>query len=103
MQQAETFSYKGTIAQDIKRYSLDYLTVDDTQDSIKPIDWALFVPRGIRSYFAMPFFSRNVLRTVLILCSTTPGRFTDKRLDDYSAMFKTINNAIRAWRRRQRS
>lgn len=101
MQQAETFSYKGTIAQDIMRYSLDYLIVDDTQDSIKPIDWALFVPRGIRSYFAMPFFSRTALRTVLILCSTTPGRFAGRGLADYAAMFKTINDAIRAWRRRQ--
>ncbi len=103
MPPAETFSYKGTIAEDINRYSLDYLVVDDTQDSIKPIDWALFVPRGIRSYFAMPFYSRGVLRTVLILCSNTPGHFTGRNPDDYTTMFKTINTAVRAWRRHQRS
>ena len=55
MPQGETFSYKGTIAEDIARYGLDHLIVDDTQDSIKPIDWALFLPHGIRSYFAKPY------------------------------------------------
>lgn len=103
MEQAETFSYKGTIAEDINRYSLDYLVVDDTQDSIKPIDWALFVPSGIRSYFAMPFYSRTVLRTVLILCSTAPGRFARKNPDDFIAMLKAINTAVKAWRRHLRS
>ena len=102
MEQAETFSYKGTIAEDINRYSLDYLVVDDTQDSIKPIDWALFVPSGIRSYFAMPFYSRTVLRTVLILCSTSPGRFAGKNPEAFIAMLKTINTAVMAWRRHLR-
>jgi hypothetical protein len=98
----ETFSYKGTIAEDINRYALGHLVVDDTQDSIKPIDWALFVPRGIRSYFAMPFYSRKVLRTVLVLCSTTPGHFAGRSTDDFLPMFQTINTAIRAWRRHHR-
>ncbi len=102
MQQPETFSYKGTIAEDINRYSLDYMVVDDTQDSIKPIDWALFVPRGIRSYFAMPFYSRGVLRTVLILCSTEPGRFAAKEPETFIPMLTTINEAVRAWRRHLR-
>ncbi|MBL0378418.1 MAG: hypothetical protein JKP90_01915 [Desulfofustis sp. PB-SRB1] len=99
MKRAETFSYNGTIAEDINRYTLDYLVVDDTQDSIKPIDWALFVPRGIRSYFAMPFYSRTVLRTVLILCSTAPGRFSGKDPEEFTGMLETMNTAIRSWRR----
>jgi hypothetical protein len=103
MHQAETFSYKGTIAEDINRYALDYLVVDDTQDSIKPIDWALFVPRGIRSYFAMPFYSRGVLRTVLILCSLEPARFAAKTPETFIAMLTTLNTAVRAWRRHLRS
>ncbi|MCP4117046.1 MAG: hypothetical protein GY737_16920 [Desulfobacteraceae bacterium] len=98
----ETFSYNGTIAEDINRYSLDHLVVDDTQDSIKPIDWALFVPRGIRSYFAMPFYSRKVLRTVLVICSTTPAHFAGKGTEDFLPLFRTINTAIRAWRRHHR-
>ncbi|MBI9092666.1 MAG: hypothetical protein JEZ12_25905 [Desulfobacterium sp.] len=100
--QDDTFSYKGTIAEDINRYALDHLVVDDTQDSIKPIDWALFVPRGIRSYFAMPFYSRRVLRTVLVLCATTPGHFEGRTTDDFLPLFQTINTAIRAWRRHHR-
>lgn len=103
MKTSETFSYKGTIAEDINRYALDHLLVDDTQDSIKPIDWALFVPRGIRSYFAMPFYSRGVLRTVLILCSTLPGHFAGKTPDEYAEMLKTLNTAVRAWRRHKRN
>ncbi|MCP4721161.1 MAG: hypothetical protein GY860_17040 [Desulfobacteraceae bacterium] len=102
MHQAEMFSYQGTIAEDINRYSLDTLVVDDTQDSIKPIDWALFVPRGIRSYFAMPFYSRGVLRTVLILCSTEPSRFAGKETDSFAGMLKILNNAVKAWRRNLR-
>ena len=102
MQRAESFSYKGTIAEDINRYKLDHLVVDDTQDSIKPIDWALFVPRGIRSYLAMPFYSRTVLRTVLILCSTQPARFAGRDIRIFQDILKTINEAIRAWRRNQR-
>ncbi len=102
MQRAESFSYKGTIAEDINRYSLGYLVVDDTQDSIKPIDWALFVPRGIRSYLAMPFYSRTVLRTVLILCSTKTAAFAGKAPHIFQDMLKRINEAVRAWRRSQR-
>ncbi len=102
MEQAENFSYKGTIAEDINRYSLDYMVVDDTHDSIKPIDWVLFVPRGIRSYFAMPFYSRTVLRTVLILCSTSPGHFAGKCTEEYAAILKAMNKAVRTWRRNKR-
>lgn len=102
MEQAESFAYKGTIAEDINRYSLDYLSVDDTQDSIKPIDWALFVPRGIRSYFALPYYSRGVLRTVLILCSIQPSRYSGKRPPDFKPLLDPINEAVRNWRRQQR-
>lgn len=103
MQQAETFSYQGTIAEDINRYSLDTLVVDDTQDSIKPIDWALFVPRGIRSYFAVPFYSRGVLRTVLTLCSTEPSRFEGKEPKPFVNLLKVLNEGVKAWRRSLRS
>ena len=64
MPPCEEFSYRGTIAEDIDRFNLDHLIVDETMDSIKPIDWALFIPRGIRSYFAKPFYEGKTLRTV---------------------------------------
>ncbi|MBI9080356.1 MAG: hypothetical protein JEY79_11530 [Pseudodesulfovibrio sp.] len=98
----ETFSYKGTIAEDIERYELDHLVVDDTQDSIKPIDWALFIPRGIRSYFAKPYYVRGVLRTVLIVCSTEPGRFSGKEATAFDTFFSPLADAAKTWRRRKR-
>jgi hypothetical protein len=73
MEPGEMYSYEGTIAQDIERFKLDYLIVDDTLDSIKAIDWALFIPKGIRSYFARPFYGRGALRAVMILCSLVMG------------------------------
>ncbi len=102
MPQGEVFSYKGTIAEDIERYGLDHLVVDDTQDSIKPIDWALFIPRGIRSYFAKPYYVRGALRTVLIICSTEPARFSGKPADGFDPLFDPLAEAAKTWRRRKR-
>ena len=102
MPQGENFSYKGTIAEDIERYDLKHLIVDDTQDSIKPIDWALFLPCGIRSYFAKPYHVRGVLRTVLIICSTEPRRFSGKPSGAFNALFEPLAEAAKDWRRRKR-
>ncbi|MEG6506275.1 hypothetical protein [Nitratidesulfovibrio sp. 1201_IL3209] len=102
MPQGEMFPFDGTIAQDIVSYKLDSLIVDDTLDSIKAIDWALFIPRGIRSYFAKPFYRRGVLRAVLILCSRRPAAFPTTGLPEYSILFDPFDKAIQAWRTRQR-
>ncbi|GAB6113093.1 PAS domain-containing protein [Desulfomicrobium salsuginis] len=98
LQQGQKFAYVGTIAEDISRFRLSHLTVDDTEESIKPIDWALFLPLGIRSYFAKPFFSRGVLRTVLIMCSHKPHAFTGAATRDFDDIFEPINDAVRMWR-----
>lgn len=103
MPQGETFSYKGTIAEDIARYGLDHLIVDDTQDSIKPIDWALFLPHGIRSYFARPYHVRGVLRTVMIICSTQPRRFSGKPAEAFNDLFDPLAEAAKTWRRHKRN
>ena len=66
-------AYKGTIAQDIERFSLDSLIVEDTLDSIKSIDWAMFIPCGVRSYFAKPFYSDEGLHAVLIFAFSRPS------------------------------
>ena len=68
-----SYAYEGTIAQDIERFCLESLTVEDTLDSIKSIDWAMFIPCGVRSYFAKPFYSAEGLLSVLIFASDTPG------------------------------
>ena len=82
--QGETFAYEGTIAENIERFKLDHLIVEDTFASIKAIDWALFIPHGIRSYFAKPFYSRKVMRSVLILCSVKRHHFSHHRLEEYA-------------------
>lgn len=62
--------YEGSIAENIVRFDLQSHVVMETSKSIKPIDWALFIPRGIRSYYAQPFYEKDVLTSVLIFCST---------------------------------
>ena len=99
----EVYSYKGTIAEDIVRYELDHIVVDETVDSIKPIDWALFIPRGVRSYYAKPYYERGVLRTVMILCSTEPGRFDKKGPSDFDFLLDPLAQAVRSWRRAEKA
>ena len=88
------FAYEGTIAQNIERHGLNYLVVDDTLDSIKSIDWVLFVPRGIRSYFARPFYRRNKLRAVLILCSVRPGAFSLADAEHYEVLAPAFSGVV---------
>lgn len=98
MDDGETFSFQGTIAEDIVRFGLDHLEVEDTMDSIKPIDWALFIPRGIRSYYAKPFFERGALRTVLIMCSTEPDHFSGNAPDAFSHLLDPVAKVVRTLR-----
>lgn len=91
---AQTFAYEGTIAQNIERHGLNYLVVDDTLDSIKSIDWVLFVPRGIRSYFARPFYRRNQLKAILILCSVHPGAFSLAAAERYEVLAPAFAGAV---------
>lgn len=97
--QGEIFPYKGTIAQDIEHYSHDHLIVDNTMDSIKPIDWALFVPRGIRSYYAKPYYLDGVMTSVVIVCSKKSANFKGKSVDAYDDIFDPFVELARTWRR----
>lgn len=99
----ETFFYEGTIAENIEQYKLDHLIVDDTMSSIKAIDWALFIPNGIRSYFAKPFFERNTLRSVLILCSKKPNVFSDNKLETYSLLYEPFLKGLKNYRKALRT
>eukprot|EP00831_Metopus_contortus_P082330 TRINITY_DN8876_c0_g1_i4.p2 TRINITY_DN8876_c0_g1~~TRINITY_DN8876_c0_g1_i4.p2 ORF type:complete len:426 (+),score=96.39 TRINITY_DN8876_c0_g1_i4:3184-4461(+) len=67
--------YEGSIAESIVRFGQSNHVVVQTSKSIKAIDWALFIPRGIRSYYAQPFFIDGVLEYVLIFCSTKPDSY----------------------------
>lgn len=67
--------YEGSIAENIVRFNLSNHVVMETSKSIKAIDWALFIPRGIHSYYAQPFFDDGVLTKVLIFCSRGAGNY----------------------------
>ena len=74
------FPYTGTIAENIEKENLEYLIVDDTQSSIKAIDWMLFVPKGIFSYIAKALYVRGAMRTVLIFCSREKNTFKEEHV-----------------------
>ncbi|MCB2099783.1 MAG: hypothetical protein KDE22_02855 [Rhodobacterales bacterium] len=99
MEQAKAFPFVGTIAETVTTFGLDHLIVDDTLDSIKAIDWALFIPAGIRSYFAKPFFNAKGLHSVLILCSTEPGQFPESRIDAFEPLYAPFEKAVAQWRK----
>lgn len=90
----DTHSYSGSIAENIVKFGLEHLVMGDTSKSIKPIDWALFIPRGIRSYYAQPFYVENDLRYVLIFCSTKPDSYTEDTATRYRAIFPAFMESI---------
>jgi PAS domain-containing protein len=94
MPSKETFAYEGSVAENIIRFGFDHLIVEDTSRSIKPIDWVLFIPKGIRSYFAKPFFEDGVLKNVFIVCSTEVGRFTEQNVRCYLPFLGEIEAAL---------
>ena len=91
-------AYEGTIAQDIERFSLESVFVEDTLDSIKSIDWAMFIPCGVRSYFAKPFYSAEGLHAVLIFASATPGNSRVLNESVFSRLYDSFVHAIARWR-----
>lgn len=78
-----SYPFEGTIAENIINYNLEYVIVDNTLQSIKPIDWALFIPNGIKSYFAVPFYDKDILKTVLIFCSVKTDSFNTEIISAY--------------------
>lgn len=91
-------AYEGTIAQDIERYSLSSLIVEDTLDSVKSIDWALFAPLGVRSYFAKPFYAEHGLHAVLILASKRQRAFGADAETLYTDVSTAFAQIMLRWR-----
>jgi len=98
-----SYDYEGTISQMLKENRLEYLIVEDTLESTKPIDWALFIPQGIRSYYAQPFFHGNNLRTVLLFCSTEENRFSEKDREIYELYYPAFSKGLKNWRKYMRT
>jgi hypothetical protein len=69
------YPYVGSIAENLVRFGLDHLVVEETTMSTRPIDWVLFIPNGIHSYYAEPYFEMGKLKYVLIFCSTVANSF----------------------------
>ncbi|WP_319542514.1 PAS domain-containing protein [uncultured Pseudodesulfovibrio sp.] len=86
--------YDGSIAKNIVRFELDKHVVMETSKSIKPIDWALFIPHGIHSYYAQPFFKDGILTCVLIFCSTQKGSYDPDADAPLSAIHQEFFNQL---------
>jgi len=86
----DSYPYSGSIAENMVLFDLPHVIVGDTTKSIKPIDWALFIPKGIRSYLALPFYVEGVLREVVIFCSTRPNNFNESELATYLGMAECL-------------
>lgn len=97
-----TYDYEGTISQLIGEKHLDYVILEDTLESTRPIEWALFIPHGIRSYFAKPFFHSGKLRTLLIFCADEPNRFSEADLGLYEVYYPAFLKGLRDWRKGKR-
>lgn len=91
-------AYEGTIAQDIERFGLESLLVEDTLDSIKSIDWALFIPCGVRSYFARPFYRADGLHAVLIFAFADPCVPDAVRESEFRPLYSVFSHLIEHWR-----
>ncbi|MTI18016.1 GAF domain-containing protein [Rhodobacteraceae bacterium RKSG542] len=101
LEQGKDYPFAGTIAEMILDLGVDYLIVDDTMESLKPIDWALFVPHGVRSYVALPFFARTKLHGVLIFCSTEVACYSEEHLPAFKQIQEAFRPHLARWRRLQ--
>lgn len=93
------FPYSGTIAENIAREKLEYLIVEDTQSSIKAIDWMLFVPKGLYSYMAKARYERGAMRTVLIFCSQRKNAYSEHQIAALSEITTTFHKQLKRIRR----
>lgn len=102
LEPGSAFPYAGTIAENIEKEKLEYLIVDDTQSSIKAIDWMLFVPKGLFSYVAKALYVRGAMRTVLILCSQKKSVFSEDQIDDVTTIAKAFHQQLKKIRKQSR-
>lgn len=98
-----SYPFEGTIAENILDYNLDYIIVENTFESIKPVDWAIFIPSGIKSYFAKPFYSNGKLVTVLIFCSTELAVFNEENIKSYDSLYPVFENNLALMKKKLKS
>jgi len=98
---AYTYPYEGTIAENILNYNLDHIIVENTFESIKPVDWAIFIPNGIKSYFAKPFYEDGKLVTVLIFCSNELSVFNEDNIKFYDAVYPVFVSSLEVFKKKR--
>jgi len=98
---AYSHPYEGTIAENIVNYNLNHIIVENTFESIKPVDWAIFIPHGIKSYFAKPFFTKGKITTVLIFCSTERALFNEENVKFYDSIYPAFENSLEVFKKRK--
>jgi len=98
LQPSESYPYEGTIAENIKEYNLENIIVEDTFQSIKPIDWALFIPQNVKSYYARPFYEGGDLKTVIVFCSQKCSVFDKENVKAYGSLFPLFLEGLKIWR-----
>lgn len=98
---AYSHPYEGTIAENIVNYNLSHIIVENTFESIKPVDWAIFIPHGIKSYFAKPFFTNSKITTVLIFCSTERAVFNEENIRFYDSIYPAFENSLEVLKKRK--
>ncbi len=98
---AFSYPYEGTIAENIVNYNLNHIIVENTFESIKPVDWAIFIPHGIKSYFAKPFFTKEKITTVLIFCSTERAVFNEENVKSYDSLYPAFENSLEVFKKRK--
>ncbi len=98
-----SFPYEGTVSQAIQQNRMEFYFLDDALESTRPIDWALFIPHGIRSYFAKPFFHGDKLRSLLVLCSCEPRRFSEQESDLYALYYPAFLKGLKNWRKSKKT
>jgi len=103
LEPGSSFPYAGTIAENIEKENLEYLIVDDTQSSIKAIDWMLFVPKGLLSYVAKALYVRGAMRTVLIFCSKKKNIFSEDQIADVTAIAKAFHQQLKQIRKQSKT
>jgi len=99
MKPGSIFDFEGTVSQAIRENRLDFLLMGDTLESTRPTDWALFIPYGIRSYFARAFYHGQKLSSVLFLCSTQPHQFSEDQQKDYELFYPAFLKGLANWRK----
>jgi len=91
------YPYSGTIAENIESYKLPFLIVEETLESIKPIDWALFIPHQVHSYIAIPLYHQEVMHTVLIFTAAQARGFAEFHFRYFQYSYSLFSKLLPDW------